>query len=194
MGCFSFYPGKNLGAYGEGGAIVTNNNEIAEKLYRLRDHGSIKKYYHEIIGGNFRLDGIQGAILDVKLKHLTSWNNLRREYAKYYNNTLKDLKEIILPFEPNYSTGNHHLYVIRTKKREELQKYLQDKEIFTGIHYPTPIHLQPAFAYLNLLEGAYPIAEKVAMEILSLPMHADLDNEQCEYVVQAIETFFNKED
>jgi len=191
VGCFSFYPGKNLGAYGEGGAIITDNIKIADQIYKIRDHGSIKKYQHEIIGGNFRMDGIQGAILDVKLKYLERWNNSRRNYAKYYNDSLKDIKEIILPFDSDYSNGNYHLYVIRTQERDKLQKYLQDKEIFTGIHYPMPIHLQLAFRHLNLVEGTYPNTENVAKEILSLPMYAELTYDKCNYVVETIKLFFS---
>jgi dTDP-4-amino-4,6-dideoxygalactose transaminase len=192
MGCFSFYPGKNLGAYGEGGAIITNDDKTAEKLHKIRDHGSIKKYDHEIIGGNFRMDGIQGAVLDVKLKYLDNWNNSRRNFAELYNSLLKDRGEVVLSFEPEYSKGNYHLYIIRIEKRDALQEYLQGKEIYTGIHYPVPIHLQNAFSYLNLSEGDYPVTEKVAKEILSLPMHADLTDEQCEYVAEEIKFFLDK--
>ncbi|PWB39048.1 MAG: erythromycin biosynthesis sensory transduction protein eryC1 [Parcubacteria group bacterium] len=194
LGCFSFYPGKNLGAYGEGGAVITNDGVLADKLYKLRDHGSIKKYHHEMIGGNFRMDGIQGAVLDVKLKYLDSWNDLRRGHAQCYSDLLKNVQEVILPGEPEYSRGNYHLYIIRTKKRDELQQYLQTKDIATGIHYPIPIHLQPAFAHLNLPAGSYPVAEKVVPEILSLPMYAELTEEQCTYVAGAIADFFSHKD
>jgi dTDP-4-amino-4,6-dideoxygalactose transaminase len=192
MGCFSFYPGKNLGAYGDGGAVTTNNSALAEKLKKLRDHGSEKKYSHELIGGTFRLDGIQGAILNVKLKHLADWNSLRRQHAEKYKQLLSNMPEIILPIEPPYSRGTYHLFVIRVKNRDELQKYLTEQGIQTGIHYPIPIHFQRAYGFLNLSPGTFPVAEQAAKEIISLPMYPELVNEQIEYVCKKITEFYRK--
>jgi dTDP-4-amino-4,6-dideoxygalactose transaminase len=191
-GCFSFYPGKNLGALGEAGAIVTNNGELAEKLRILRDHGQSKKYYHNLIGGNFRMAGIQGAVLDVKLKHLDEWNELRRSHAEMYKNLLGNAPEIILPQEPSYSKGNYHLFIIRAQKRDELQKFLAENGIVTGIHYPVPIHLQKAYGYLGLAEGSFPVSEKLAKEILSLPMYPELITGQIEYVCEKVKRFYQK--
>lgn len=192
LGCFSFYPGKNLGAYGEGGAVVTDNQVLAEKIYKIRDHGSNKKYHHDIIGGNFRMSGIQGAVLGVKLKYLESWNKDRRAHAKKYNSILKDVKGIVLLAEPRYSQGNYHLYVIKADKRDELQLYLAEQEIQTGIHYPVPIHLQPAYAFLNEPPGSFPAAERAANSILSLPMYPELDDNQIEYVCEKIKFFISQ--
>jgi dTDP-4-amino-4,6-dideoxygalactose transaminase len=191
-GCFSFYPGKNLGAFGEAGAVATNNDELAEKLRILRDHGQSKKYYHDLIGGNFRMAGIQGAVLNVKLKYLQEWNELRRNHAKMYESLLKSAPEIILPQEPEYSKGNYHLFIIRAQRRDELQKYLLDNGVATGIHYPVPIHLQKAYGYLGLAEGSFPVSEKIAKEILSLPMYPELTEEQIEYVCGKVKKFYQK--
>lgn len=184
-GCFSFYPGKNLGAYGEGGAIVTNDDDVAHHARLLRDHGSLKKYYHEIIGYNFRLEGIQGAVLSVKLKHLDKWNDLRREHAARYNTLLKD-SGLILPQEMEYARHIYHLYVVQSGTRDELMKALNDADIQTGIHYPIPIHLQPAYEFLGHKEGDFPEAERQAKRLLSLPMFAELTNKQIEYVAKHI--------
>ena len=191
-GCFSFYPVKNLGAFGEAGAVATNNDELAEKLRILRDHGQSKKYYHDLIGGNFRMAGIQGAVLNVKLKYLQEWNELRRNHAKMYESLLKSAPEIILPQEPEYSKGNYHLFIIRAQRRDELQKYLLDNGVATGIHYPVPIHLQKAYGYLGLAEGSFPVSEKIAKEILSLPMYPELTEEQIEYVCGKVKKFYQK--
>ncbi len=191
-GCFSFYPGKNLGAFGEAGAVSTNNSELAEKIKILRDHGQSKKYYHDVIGGNFRMAGIQGAVLNVKLEHLSEWNELRRSHAKMYESLLKGVSGIILPQEPKHSKGNYHLYIIQAQKRDELQKYLFDNGIATGIHYPVPIHLQKAYGYLGLEEGSFSVSEKLAKEILSLPMYPELTKEQLEYVCEKVKEFYAK--
>jgi dTDP-4-amino-4,6-dideoxygalactose transaminase len=204
-GCFSFYPGKNLGACGEGGAVTTNNEEIAQKIRMLRDHGQAKKYYHEFEGYNGRLDAIQTGILRVKLKHLPEWNEKRRHNASLYNECFKDQGSrtkdnleplasslgpwIIIPYEPSWSRAVYHLYIIRTQKRDELQKYLSENGISTGLHYPIPLHLQNAYKNLNVPNGNYPITEKVSNEILSLPMFPDLTATQIEYVVQKIKEF-----
>jgi len=191
-GCFSFYPAKNLGAFGDGGMVVTNDEEIAQKIKMLRDHGKIKKYEHLIEGYNSRLDEIQAGILRVKLKRLNAWNNLRRKNASIYNELLKDIEEVITPFEDEYVRHIYHLYVIRTKKRNELQEYLKFREIGTGLHYPIPLHLQKAYKYLGYKEGDFPAAEKVAREGLSLPMFPELREEQIKEVVFRIKEFFTK--
>ena len=190
-GCFSFYPGKNLGSYGEGGAIVTDDEEIAEKARLIRNHGEKKKYCHVVKGINSRLEAIQAAVLNVKLKHLENWNQLRRKNARMYN---KLLNGVVTPYELPNSKHVYHLYVIRTKKRDELQQYLSSKGISTGIHYPTPIHLQEAYKEYNLKPGSYPISEKVSGEILSLPMFPELTEEQITYVTDKIKEFVSKQE
>ncbi len=192
-GCFSFFPGKNLGAWGDGGALVTNNEKVAENAKMWRNDGSLEKYYHKIIGRKARLHSLQAAILSVKLKYLDSWNKLRRENASYYNEKLQDIAEIKLPLlsseniEPVF-----HLYTIFTEKRDQLQKYLAENGISTGIHYPTPIHLQPAYSSLGLKEGSFPVAEKLAKTELSLPMFPELKKEEIDYVSEKIKEFFQK--
>ena len=197
---FSFYPGKNLGACGEGGAVTTNDEEIARKIRMLRDHGQAKKYYHDFEGYNGRLDAIQTGILRVKLKHLTEWNEKRRRNATLYSNLLSEpvtrnsqpaTRNIIIPFEPSWTEAVYHLYIIRTKNRDELQKYLSENGINTGLHYPIPLHLQNAYKGSGLTNGSYPITEKVSNEILSLPMFPNLTGEQIEYVSQKIKAFLN---
>jgi dTDP-4-amino-4,6-dideoxygalactose transaminase len=191
-GCFSFYPGKNLGAYGEGGAVVTQDENLYNKMMMIRDHGSAKKYYHEIIGHNYRMEGMQGAILDVKLRHLEEWTEKRRQAANLYCQLLSDCQEIVLPLEMPGVRHVYHLYVIRTKKRDELQHYLHEHEIYTGIHYPIPCHLQKAYAALGYKSGDFPNSESFAMDILSLPMSEQLNEMEIKFVVQTIKDFFNK--
>jgi dTDP-4-amino-4,6-dideoxygalactose transaminase len=181
-GCFSFYPGKNLGAYGEAGAVVTNDPELAEKIKILRDHGQSRKYYHKVIGWNGRMDGLQGAVLRVKLKYLPAWNEARRKKAGLYNSLLTDMDEITLPSEMDYARHVYHLYVIRTRRRDDLKSYLAERGIECGIHYPVPIHLQEAYRHFGIRHGAFPVAEKCAEELLSLPMYPELTEEQIGYV------------
>jgi len=185
VGCFSFYPGKNLGAYGEGGAVVTNDEDVARQVRLLRDHGSAQKYRHEIIGYNFRLEGIQGAVLNVKLPHLDKWNDLRREHAARYGELLKET-ELVLPREMPYARHVYHLYVVQTNNREELQQSLSEAGVQTGIHYPVPVHLQPAYASLDYKRGAFPEAEKQSARVLSLPMFPELTIEQIQRVAEVI--------
>lgn len=189
-GCFSFYPGKNLGAYGEGGAVVINDDRLASSIRMFRDHGQAKKYYHGIIGWNARLDGIQGAVLNVKLKYLQGWNDSRRKLAQEYTRQLSGVKEIITPEEVNYGRHVYHIYSIRVEKRDELMAFLTDKGISCGIHYPVPIHLQDAYRSLNMGVGSYPIAEKCAAQYLSLPMFPELTSEQINYVTGEIKEFY----
>jgi dTDP-4-amino-4,6-dideoxygalactose transaminase len=189
-GCFSFYPGKNLGAYGEGGAILTNDETLYKKIMMIRDHGSAQKYHHDIVGHNYRLEGIQGAILDVKLKHLDGWTQARRHSADLYRKYLADCKQVILPQEMADAKHVYHLFVIRTLKRDQLQQYLHQNEIYTGIHYPIPCHLQKAYADMQYKKGEFPVCEKYADEILSLPMSEQLKEEEIAFVCDKIMQFF----
>src|SRR3989338_3776822 len=189
---FSFYAGKNLGAYGEAGAIMTNDAAIADTLRMMREHGSRKKYEHELIGWNERMDGIQGAVLSVKLKYLDEWNAKRRKHAEHYHVMLGSLEaegkisfiETLQTCEPVY-----HLFVIRSAKRDALKAHLEKHGIGVGIHYPIPIHLQKAYADLGYKKGDFPVAEKLASEVLSLPMYAELTEKQIEEVCEAIKSF-----
>ncbi len=177
-GCFSFYPGKNLGAYGEAGAVVTNNQELAKKLQMFRDHGQQQKYHHTIIGWNCRMDGFQGAVLNVKLPYLEDWTKARRKNAALYNEMLTEIPEIITPKEMSYAKHVYHVYAIRTQNRDDLMQYLAEGGISCGIHYPVPIHLQKAYRSLGYTKGDFPIAEKCANEFVSLPMYPELKEEQ----------------
>ncbi len=192
-GCFSFYPGKNLGAYGEAGAVVTNNAEVADRIRMLRDHGQEKKYYHRLLGWNDRMDGIQAAILSVKLRYLPEWNRARREHAAHYGRMLFGSQAVITPFEAPYGQHVYHVYAIRSEQRDALMDYLGKRDIHCGIHYPVPIHLQEAYRFLGLPQGSFPVAERCAREFLSLPMYPELTNEQIEYVARAVELFVMKE-
>ncbi|MBN1479534.1 DegT/DnrJ/EryC1/StrS family aminotransferase [candidate division KSB1 bacterium] len=190
-GCFSFYPGKNLGAYGEGGAIITNDEALYNKIMMIRDHGMAQKYHHDLVGHNYRLEGLQGAILDVKLKHLDTWTNVRRQNADCYRTHLADCSDVIVPQEMPGVRHVYHLFVIRTKKRDALQKYLADHQIYTGIHYPIPCHLQKAYDFLSYKAGDFPITEEYADDILSLPMSEQLNEEEIIVVSDTIKQFFN---
>ncbi|MCX8022628.1 MAG: DegT/DnrJ/EryC1/StrS family aminotransferase [Syntrophorhabdaceae bacterium] len=186
-GAFSFYPGKNLGAYGEAGAIVTDNLELADRIRVLRDHGQARKYYHNIIGWNGRMDGIQGAVLSVKLRYLTTWNDKRRKNAYLYNSMLKGIDGLVTPYEADYGKHVYHIYAIRVKERENVISKLAERGVSCGIHYPVPIHLQTAYSSLCLIEGRFPIAEKVTKEFVSLPMYPELTEEQIKHVVKELE-------
>lgn len=188
-GCFSFYPGKNLGAYGEAGAIVTNNTELAEKMRMFRDHGQAKKYYHSIIGWNARMDGFQGAVLSVKLKYLPAWNEARRKKGQLYNDLLADVDDVIIPVEADCTKHIYHVYAIRAQDRDALVSALAEKDISCGIHYPVPIHLQEAYRFLGHKEGSFPIGEECAEQLVSLPMFPELSQEQIERVSEEIKTF-----
>ena len=189
---FSFYPGKNLGAFGEGGAVTTNDDDLAQKIRMLRDHGSMKKYYHEYYGHNYRMEGIQGAVLGVKLKYLEDWTNKRRHAAKKYNEHLKEVKQIKLPEEMDYANHVYHLFVIQTPDRDKLQKFLNENEVSSGLHYPIPLHLQKCFEHLGYRKGDFPETEKLADECLSLPMFPDLTDEQIEFACDKIREFFKQ--
>jgi dTDP-4-amino-4,6-dideoxygalactose transaminase len=186
--CFSFYPGKNLGAYGEGGAVATDDPELAARVRRLRDHGQTERYRHSEIGFNARLEGIQGAVLGVKLKHLDAWNRARRERAGDYAARL-GRADVVLPVEASGCESVYHLYVIRSKQRDALRAHLTELGIQTGLHYPVPVPLQPAYAELGHREGDFPEAEAWARECLSLPMFAELLPSQLEEVIQGMKSF-----
>lgn len=184
---FSFYPGKNLGACGEAGAITTNDEQLARKMRMLRDHGQAKKYYHDMEGYNGRLDALQAAILSVKLKHLASWNESRQERARKYNALFAAANaDVVAPYEPSWSKAVYHLYVIQTENREVLQALLAKDGIGTGIHYPIPLHLQKAYAGQGYGPGDFPVCEKAAERILSLPMFPGISEAAQEKVVRAL--------
>lgn len=183
--CFSFYPTKNLGAYGDGGMVVTNDSEIAEKVKLLRNYGQKKRYEHFLRGFNSRLDELQAAILRVKLKHLDEWIERRRSLANKYNELLKK-GDVKTPVEKEYARACYHLYVIRSEKRDELQRHLQGQGVLTNIHYPIPIYLQEAYRYLGIRKGACPVAEKYARQILSLPLYPQLSVKAVEKVAKLI--------
>jgi dTDP-4-amino-4,6-dideoxygalactose transaminase/acetyltransferase-like isoleucine patch superfamily enzyme len=189
---FSFYPGKNLGACGEGGAATTDDAEIAKKIKMLRDHGQAKKYYHDMEGYNGRLDTIQAAILHVKLPHLAKWNEQRRELAGEYNRLLSADQALGVPYEAHWSRGVYHLYVIRTNDREGLMSHLKDAGIGSAIHYPIPLHLQKAYLSLNYSPGDFPITERIATEIISLPMFPQLTKAQQARVAEQVLAFASK--
>ena len=183
---FSFYPGKNLGACGEAGAATTNDAEMARKMRMLRDHGQAKKYYHDVEGYNGRLDSLQAGILTVKLRHLPEWNRKRQEAAKRYDELFSSVNGVAAPFEPDWSRAVYHLYVIRVADRAGLQKHLTDEGIDTGIHYPIPLHLQKAYSSFGYQAGDFPVTEKAANRILSLPMYPGLSAADQQWVVDAI--------
>ncbi len=186
---FSFYPGKNLGACGEGGAVTTNDESLAKKVSMLRDHGQSKKYFHDIEGYNGRLDSIQAGILSAKLKHLAEWNRKRAEAARHYDRLLSNVDGVVRPYSPDWARAVYHLYVVRVRDREGLQKHLAEGKIGTGIHYPVPLHLQKAYAGLGYDHGDFPVTERIAPEIVSLPMFPQLSAEQRERVVGEIAGF-----
>jgi dTDP-4-amino-4,6-dideoxygalactose transaminase len=188
---FSFYPGKNLGAYGEGGGVTTNDDALARKMRMLRDHGSEKKYHHARWGHNYRLHGIQGAVLGVKLPHLDAWTEARRANAARYNALLNGKGDLILPAEREGAKHVYHLYVVQTAHRDALQQHLAARDISTGLHYPVPLHLQEAYKDLGHTRGDFPVSEQVASRGLSLPMFPELTEEQIDYVAAAIEDFFD---
>jgi dTDP-4-amino-4,6-dideoxygalactose transaminase len=190
LAAFSFYPGKNLGAYGDGGAVTTNAAEWAERVRRLRNYGSVVKYHHDELGGNSRLDTLQAAVLRVKLRHLDGWNEARRRIATRYNEGLCGVGDLGLPWTPNGVEPVFHLYVITTAYRERLMRHLQERGVATLIHYPVPIHLQPAYAALGWTRGAFPVTERLAVESLSLPIYPELSDEQMAHVIEAVRAFY----
>lgn len=190
VAAFSFYPGKNLGAYGEGGAVTTSDPSLDRKLRMLRDHGSEKKYYHEVLGYNARMDGIQGAVLGVKLKYLDQWNAARVRVAGWYDELLAG-SPITLPSPDLNGDQVYHLYVIETERRNDLQQFLTEGGITTLIHYPLPVHRQRGFDFLGYGKGEFPVAEGLSERVLSLPIYPELSREQVEYVAAKIREFFH---
>jgi dTDP-4-amino-4,6-dideoxygalactose transaminase len=188
---FSFYPGKNLGACGEAGAITTNNEAMANTMRILRDHGQAQKYYHQMEGYNGRLDALQAGFLTIKLRHLAQWNRNRQEVANRYDQAFAAVDGVVAPFGPDSARSVYHLYVIRVQQREALQKHLAKSGIGTGIHYPVPLHLQEAYRHLQYPEGSFPVCEQVASEILSLPMYPQLRPDQSRRVVNEIAAFLS---
>lgn len=191
---FSFYPGKNLGAYGEAGAVCTNDDKIAEKIRIMRDHGAVEKYSHVSFGHNYRMEGIQGAVLGVKLKYLDQWTNARRQAIETYRKLLADIENILLPVEVDYAKHVYHLFVIQVldSKRDKLRQYLSDNGIASGLHYPIPLHLQKCFKYLGYSKGYMPNSEVIASNGLSLPIFPEIKSIQIEYIVDKIRIFFAK--
>ena len=185
-GCFSFYPGKNLGAFGEAGAVVTNNTELYESIRVLRDHGQNRKYYHSLVGWNCRMDGIQGAILRIKLKDLAAGNQQRCAHAEHYSTALCDLKDVITPVTAAYAKHVFHIYAIRVRNRDRVMQHLASRQIGCAVHYPITIPLQEAYRTLGYTEGAFPVAEQCAREFVSLPMYPELTHGQLETVIQGL--------
>lgn len=186
VACFSFYPGKNLGAYGDAGAVATDDEEIAATVSKLRDHGRAEKYTHDIEGFNCRMDGLQAAILSVKLRHLAGWCDDRRAVAARYSERLADVPGVLTPPDDSDYESVYHLYVIRVANRDGIKKALGDQGVSSGVHYPIPLHLQPAYSHLGLGPGSFPVSEKLAGEILSLPVYPELGEEQIDHVVTCL--------
>jgi len=185
-GCFSFYPGKNLGAFGEAGAVITKDAELAEKIRVLRDHGQVRKYRHNMIGWNCRMDGIQAAVLSVKLRRLENVNLLRRAHAQEYNRAFEAVEEVVRPVEADYARHVYHVYAVRVQDRDEVMFMLNEKGIQCGVHYPVPVHLQRAYRELGYSNGDLPISEQTAQEFISLPMFPELTKEQIGMVTLAL--------
>ena len=192
MACFSFFPGKNLGGMGDGGMVLTNSRELAEKIKMLRNYGQSQKYYHDFFGYNRRLDTLQAAVLDVKLKYLNKWNEQRRAVASMYKELLKELP-LIVPKEKQDREHVYHLFVIRVmaEERDKLAEFLKNNGIDTGLHYPIPIHLQKSYMGLGYKQGDFPVAEKYVKEILSLPIFPGMTDEEVEYVCDKIKEFYS---
>jgi dTDP-4-amino-4,6-dideoxygalactose transaminase len=189
IACFSFYPAKNLGAYGEGGAVTTNNATYAKTVRMLRDWGQDRKYHHVLRGFNYRMEGLQGAILRVKLRHLEQWTERRRAFARAYNQALAEY-DVERPAEMPWARHVYHLYTVRSKDRDGLQKALLEEGIQTAVHYAEPVHVQPAYSDLGYARGAFPEAEQAAGEVLSLPMYPEMTDEQIQQVGQAFDRIF----
>jgi dTDP-4-amino-4,6-dideoxygalactose transaminase len=188
VGCFSFYPGKNLGAYGDGGMVVTNDPDIADTVRMLSNHGQKEKNRHPREGFNYRLDAIQAAVLEVKLRHLDEWNDRRRLHARRYSQLLQDL-DVKTPVEKEFAKHVFHLYIIRLDRRDELSKYLNSQGVATGLHYPLALHQQKAYDRLGYPPGSFPVAEECANQVLSLPMFPELTESQIQHVVRTIRDF-----
>ena len=187
-GCFSFYPGKNLGAFGEAGAVVTNDSKLRETICVLRDHGQARKYHHTMVGWNCRMDGIQAAVLRIKLRHLARGNELRRQHAARYNDLLGETAGVVSPVEADYARHVYHIYAVRVAERDEVMRALEGEGIGCGIHYPVPVHLQEAYQNLGYDRGAFENSERTSAEFLSLPMFPELSDEQIDFVAHTLQT------
>jgi len=192
IGTFSFFPSKNLGGYGDGGMIVTQDQAIADRLMRLRTHGSVKTYFHEEVGYNSRLDALQAAVLAAKLPHLAGWSARRRENAAFYDEAFADVPEVVTPFIDPQNESIYNQYTIRAQRRDDLQSHLKGRGIGNAIYYPLPLHLQPCFAYLGYKEGSCPEAERASREVLSLPVFPELTSSQRDEVVEAVRSFYGR--
>jgi dTDP-4-amino-4,6-dideoxygalactose transaminase len=190
VAAYSFFPAKNLGCFGDGGGVVTNNDELGERLRLLVNHGRTTKYEHQMEGYNYRLDTLQAAVLNAKLPHLTKWTDLRRTHAKFYDANLPP--EVTIPVEAKGAKHAYYMYEIRVPRRDELMQYLKEQGIDCGVHYPIPLHLQPAYRNLGFTKGSYPVAERLADEILSIPIYPELTDEQRQYIVDHIKKFFHQ--
>jgi dTDP-4-amino-4,6-dideoxygalactose transaminase len=184
--CFSFYPGKNLGAFGEAGAVVTDSAALQEKIRVLRDHGQVRKYHHTLVGWNCRMDGIQAAVLRIKLRYLEQGNQLRRAHASRYDQALDGIETVITPWREAHIRHVYHIYAIRVQDRDEVMQFLTEEGIGCGIHYPVPVHLQWAYRGLGYEQGVFPVAEQCAREFVSLPMFPELTQQQVETVIQGV--------
>ena len=192
IGTFSFFPSKNLGGYGDGGMMVTQDDELATRLRRLRVHGGLKTYFHDEVGYNSRLDALQAAVLSAKLRHLEQWSEKRRQNAQYYNDAFADLEQVTTPFVDPKNVSIFNQYTIRAERRDELQKHLNARKVGNSVYYPLPLHLQPCFAYLGYKEGAFPESERAATEVLSLPVFPELARAQLDEVVGAVRDFYKR--
>jgi dTDP-4-amino-4,6-dideoxygalactose transaminase len=192
IGTFSFFPSKNLGGYGDGGMMVTQDEALAARLKRLRMHGGAKQYFHDEVGFNSRLDALQAVVLSAKLPHLAAWSAKRRENAAYYNAAFADLADVTTPFVDPMNESIFNQYTIRTSRRDDLQAFLKKREIGNSIYYPLPLHLQPCFAYLGYKEGSCPESERASREVLSLPIYPELTTPQLDEVIEGVRAFYGR--
>lgn len=192
IGTFSFFPSKNLGAYGDGGMMVTQDDALAERLRRLRVHGGLKTYFHDEVGYNSRLDALQAAVLRAKFRHLAKWSEKRRSNAAYYDEAFADLPQVVTPFVDPNNVSIFNQYTLRAERRDELQAYLGARKIGTAVYYPLPLHLQPCFAYLGYKEGALPVSERAAKEVISIPVFPELMRAQQDEVIGAVRDFYTR--
>lgn len=192
LGCISFFPGKNLGAFGDAGAVLTNDDNIAEKIKKIRVHGAESKYSHVELGINSRLDSIQAAVINVKLKYIDQWNEKRRSHAARYSELLKDLKNVVFPYTAPFNSHVFHQFTLQVQDRSGLQKFLGEKGIASGIHYPIPLHQQPVFSNLEYKNGDFPVSEQIAKNVISLPVYPELPEDQLDFVVEQIFEFYEQ--
>ncbi len=188
-GCFSFYPGKNLGAFGEGGAVTTNDAALAERLRQLRNHGQSAKNEHTLLGWNSRMDGFQAAVLRTKLRHLPEWTDRRRAIAAYYVDHMEASPAVVLPVEAGYASHVYHLFVVRVAERDDFMRYCNDHGVQCGVHYPKPVHLQKAYSHLGLARGMFPQAERAAAQVVSLPMYPEMTAAQAAHVANTVNAY-----